>query len=698
MMDFHPSELFDTGIGLEDPEEDLTEAEALVGRMIEEALSWREEHLDPPLAKATDYYNAEPYGDEEEGRSKVVTSEVRDVVQAIMPSLMRVFFGSERVVEFKPYGPEDVAIAEQQTDYVNYIIQEDNPGFLTLYSVFKDALVRKMGIVKWWWEEKIEVDGSSHTGLLPEQVEMLMQDPSVDVEILGEIEDEEGGVTFDVDVTRTKDRGSVRIAAVPPEEFIFSPGTRSPEDARLMGHIRDMQADDLIAMGIDEDVIERNKGVTRRRVAGDELAEKRKIDRGSRHQMEDEQDDATRPVEFAEVYVRLDMDDDGIAELRKIQMVGDEIVTNEMVDERPFALFMPDPEPHTLVGLSLADYVMDIQRIKSHITRGMLDSLSMHLNPDTEVVEGQVNMKDVLNKEVGRIIRARAPGMMREVSTTFVGASALPVLEYMDSVKEDRTGISKAAAGLDADALQSSTKAAVAATISAAQQRTEMFARIFAETGMAAMMKGVLRLIVRHQDGPRMVRLRNEFVPVDPKHWDADMDVVVNVALGTGLVEEKLQMLAMVAEKQETHVAQGSPLVKLQHLRKTYARMVELAGFRNSDEFFEPFGEQEQAAFEQAQAQAEQKPDEVEALLQIEQAKIQARMQEKQMEMQFKVAQLELERERVARDLAIKEADVQRKANESLTDDMIDAARLEIEQGTQAINRLKTLADTRVGE
>jgi hypothetical protein len=327
----------------------------------------------------------------------------------------------------------------------------------------------------------------------------------------------------------------------------------------------------------------------------------------------------------------------------------------------------------------------------------VLDSLASTLDPATEVVENQINMKDVLSKERGRIIRARQPGMMREVAHTFVGAAALPVLQYLEGVKEDRTGISKAAAGLDADALQSSTKAAVAATINAAQQRVEMFARIFAETGMTDLMRIVLRLVVQHQDEERVVRLRNEFVRVDPRHWDAEMDVIVNVALGTGLVEEKLQMLAIIAEKQEQHVQMGSPLVSFTQLRSTYARMTELAGFRNSDEFFNPWGEEQEAKFQQAKAQS-QEPSEVQALLQIEMAKIQARQSEKQMELQVKIAELELERERIVRDVAIREAEVDVKRRAELSDAAIEAARLELDKSTSTLDALRTLSSTKVGE
>lgn len=678
----------------EDAVQDEEDLQSLIHRQLEEAIQWREEHLEPIQTLATEYYQAKPLGNEQEGRSAVVLTEVRDAVRAILPSLMRIFFGPEHVVEFRPEGPEDVEVAEQQTDAINYVVREENPGFLVMHSAFKDALVRRIGIFKWWWQEDYRVEESRHTGLTEQDIAVLTNNTDVDdVESVlvdeGQPEDPENGIMgrpalYDVTVRRTVKNGCAKIAAVPPEELVWSPNARSLADARMVAHVRDVYADDLAAMGVDKETIDTHAGkgsYWRNR----QLEDARRPDEGSGRTDEDESDASGRPVRFAEVYARIDTDGDGIAELHKIQVIGDaaEIVSDEIVDEIPFAILCPDPEPHTIVGNSVADYTMDLQRINSAIVRGVMDSLSMSLNPMTEVVDGEVNVGDILNPEVGRIVRVRRPGMMREIVTPFVGREALPILGLTQEIKENRLGISKAAAGLDADALQSSTKAAVAATLGAAQQNIELMARIFAETGVKDLFKGLLRLVVRHQDRVKMIRLRNKWVPVDPSHWNANLDVQVNVALGGGMPEDKMQFLAMIAEKQEQNLLQGSPLVSLVEYRNTLGRMTELAGFKNSDEFWRPFGQEEAEAMAQAQAQQPPEPTESEIFREVEMAKIQARLQEQQADLQAKleIARLndQRERERIARDFTIRQAELQAKAAKTVTDSQLQAARIQID-------------------
>lgn len=652
-------------------EEDKTETETLVGRMLDEAINFRAEELDDQQAKATDYYHGRAFGNEEEGRSQVVSTDVRDTVKAIMPSLLRVFFGPERVVEFKPRGPEDDATAAQQTDYVNYIVTEDNDGFLVFHSAFKDALVRKMGVIKWWWEDRTKVESEEFTGLDEASLLLLSADEDIEVEVINALdavlpEDKR----FDAVVKRTHRDGRIHIEAIPNEEFVFSPGARDLESAPLVAHVREVPASELVAMGVPEDVVEEVKG--RGREDG-ELRHARRFDE-SADEGEDEQDEATRPVRVADAYVWLDSDDDKIAELHKVIAVGDawKIVEDVVVEERPFALFCPNPEPHTLVGLSTADDVMDIQLIKSAILRAQLDSLAEAIDPSTEVVEGMVNMQDVLSTERGRVIRTRKPGMLRERVVPFVGKEAFPMLQYMDEKKENSTGISKAAAGLDADALQSATKAAVAATISAAQQQIEMIARIFAETGMKQLFRGLLRTVVRHQDHERLIRLRNEYVVIDPRYWDANMDVIVNVALGQGMTEEKLQMLGMILQDQKEQLSMGSPLVSFVEYRNTLKRFVELAGWKNADEFYRPWGPQEQQQFEQMQSQQQQQADPTMMLVQLEQQKLMLQAQQAQAELQLK-AQAEAmkddrERDKMAREFALKEFELELKHQAEIED------------------------------
>jgi hypothetical protein len=286
-----------------------------------------------------------------------------------------------------------------------------------------------------------------------------------------------------------------------------------------------------------------------------------------------------------------------------------------------------------------ADVTMDIQLIKSNVTRGILDSLSQSINPRTAIVEGQANIDDVLNNEVGAVIRMRAPGMVQPFNVPFVGQQAFPMLDYLDDIKQNRTGISKAAAGLDADALQSTTKAAVSATVNAAHQHIEMIARIFAETGLRRLFTGILKLVVENQDQPRMIRLRNQFIPMDPRSWDVNMDVIVNVGVGDGTLEERMAVLGNVAAKQEMiieRVGANNPVVSISQYTNTLAKMLELAGIKDTQSYFNRLPPDFQMPEE------EEKPTPEEMLAEVQRQSILA-------DIEKKAAELELERERMMR-------------------------------------------------
>jgi hypothetical protein len=359
------------------------------------------------------------------------------------------------------------------------------------------------------------------------------------------------------------------------------------------------------------------------------------------------QDD--KRVLYCEAYIRVDYDKDGISELRKICTIGPsyKMVMNEPCSHSPFAIFCPDPEPHALIGLSIFDMTADLQKIKSSIMRNMLDSLSLAIHPRVGVVEGQVNMDDVLNTEVGGVIRMRQAGAVQPFSIPFVGQAAFPMLGYLDEVRETRTGMSKASMGLDADALQSTTRAAVAATVSAAQQHLELIARIFSETGMRALFKGILKLVVENQDRARVVRLRNQWVPIDPRSWDANMDVEIDVALGGGTEEQKVAVLTAIAQKQEQILQTMGPqnqLVTPLQYRNTLVRIVQASGYKNADEFFS-----NPAMMPPPPQPPPPPPDPAMILAEVERQKIVADIQIKQAELELKRQQMLLEDDR-ARD------------------------------------------------
>ena len=531
-------------VGALEPMDDA-DLEALVGGELTDATSFIDAELSPVRARAIQYYRGEPFGNEEEGRSQVVSTDVRDTINGIIPSLMKVFFGSKKIVQFAPRNPEDVASAEQATDYINHIFQNDNNGFLICHSVFKDALRGALGIAKYVWEVKVEVKTEYFTGLDDAALTVLLSEPDVVGSAISSMDDPSyqppvdpmtGAPVVDpatglpppspqiysVELKRESKNGRVRIEAIPPEEFLIDRRARSVEDATLVAHRRMMRVSDLVALGYDKDEVEAQMGAYELDTNDEYLA---RNPYAQSYGPGGTQDD--KRVLYCEAYIRVDYDRDGISELRKICTIGPgyKMVMNEPCSHSPFALFCPDPEPHALIGLSMFDMTADLQKIKSAIMRNMLDSLSLAIHPRVGVVEGQVNMDDVLNTEVGGVIRMRQAGAVQPFAVPFVGQAAFPMLGYLDEVRENRTGMSKAAMGLEADALQSTTRAAVAATVSAAQQHLELIARIFAETGMRALFRGILKLVVENQDRARVVRLRNQWVPIDPRSWNADMDV-----------------------------------------------------------------------------------------------------------------------------------------------------------------------------
>ena len=669
---------------------DDAELQSIINGELTDAVSYIDSDISPIRAKGTEYYRGDPFGNEEDGRSQVVAMEVRDTVSAMMPSLMRVFFSSENVVEFMPRGPEDEAGAQQATDYANYVFSSDNNGFMQSYAIFKDALVRKCGIAKYWWEETAEVRIEDYSGLDDATVQMLMAedaevkvivsypDPAVSEAAIAEAQMQAAAVgampppmpmLHDVQIKRVLRDGRIRIMAVPPEELIIDRRARSFDEAGIIAHRQMLTVGELLQMGYDMDEIEPNISSTDLDTNDEYLARQPlSTTMGSNDSMNPMQ----RRLLYVEAYLRVDYDGDGLPELRKVCCMGSsyKMVRNLPASYIPFVDFPFDPEPHTspIEAMSVFDITHDIQEIKSQVLRNTLDSLAQSIHPRTAVVEGQVNIDDVLNNETGAVIRMRAPGMVQPLAQPFVGQAGYSMLEYMDQVKEDRTGMSKAAMGLNADALQSSTKAAVAATISASQSRLELTARIMAE-GMKKLFKGILFLLTTHQDKPRMVRLRNQWVQIDPRAWDASMDVSVNIGLGGGDVNDRLQTLTMISQMQKAIVDQyglANPLVTPQMYSRTLQKMVELSGFKDSSQYFN----QIPADFQIPQEPPKPTPEEV--LAQVQAESIQA-------DIQKKAAELELKRQQMMRD-----DDYRR--DQMAQDYLLKKYELELKYGTQISN------------
>jgi hypothetical protein len=592
------------------------------------------------------------------------------------------------VVEFTPQGPEDVQNAEQATDYVDFIFKRDNPGFKILHSAFKDALVRKCGIVKYWWDESVEVRAESFSMLDEQSMMMLTSDPDIEISAVREYpvpgtepQNEAQGIMtpppmmYDVEIKRRIKSGKVKIEALPPEEFLIDRRAKSIDEATFVGHRTMKTVSDLVAMGYDYDEMVEVAGNGNDFDNNDEYIARNPFAVIS---TSNNGDPSSKSVLYIEGYLKVDFDGDGIAEMRRICTVGtgNKVLRNEIVDDRQFADFCPDPEPHTFFGMCPADVVMDIQRIKSNVQRGILDSLAQSIHPRTAIVEGQANMDDVLNTEVGAVIRMRAPGMVQPFTTPFVGQAAFPMLDYLDDIKQTRTGISKAASGLDADALQSTTKAAVSATVNAAHQHIEMIARIFAETGLRKLFTGILKLVVENQDRARMVRLRNTFVPIDPRSWDSKMDVTVNVGVGDGTIEDRINILNQVAMRQEMLIEKtgpSNPVVSIPQYTNTLTKLLQLAGIKDSQNYFN----QLPADFKLPEPPAP-KPTPEETLAQVQAQAIQADIQKKAAELDLERQKMimsdDRERDRIEQDGILRRYELELKYGVQIQSAEIDAA------------------------
>ena len=706
---------------------DDTDVEALIGGLVDEAIDYIDLTEAPDRRQATDYYNGKPFGNEEAGRSQVVSMDLRDTVQLLLPQLIRTFFGSERVVSYVPRFEEDVQNAEQASDYVNAVVLgQDNPAFSTFMAVFKDALIRRVGIVRVDWETKESVEHEEFTGLDDMGLQSLMSDPDIEDSSVtsypdpdfkppppqpeqpqqqgpdGQMvspgsqpmqqQDLEVPQLHDVVIRRTHTEGNVIVEAIPCEEFLIDRRAKSLEDSTVVAHRRYLSVSELVQMGYDYDEMLDLSGTEDEFGVNQEFQDRHPLSAFSDH---GDAGEANKKVLYIEAYAKIEYaKDTGISELRRFCLAGSshKLLHHSPVSTIPFQLFNGFPEPHVWRGYSIADQTQDIQLIKSSILRSMLDSLAKSIHPDTIIQDGMVNIDDVLSQKLGKIIRVRGQGAVAELNKTFNGKEAFPMLEYIDRLKEDRTGMSRNSAGLDPGALQSTTKAAVSLAAQGAQSQVELLSRTFAETAFKPLFKKILKLLIRHQDKARMVRLRNEWVPIDPRSWDANMDVSVNVALGLGTNEERMAMLAGLAAKQEKILAEqgaDNPLVTNAQYYNTLKKMTELSGFKDTTNFWT-----DPATYQpKEKPPPEPSPDEIFAQAQAD--KIRADIELDKMKFSQSMEQMlkddDLSRDKLESDIDLKTKDMENKYQTVIDQTeiraMMDREREQIKATAQAQNQ-----------
>lgn len=662
---------------------DKREIENIVQYAMAQAVDFVESEITNDRIKAQRYFDGEVDIGYEDGRSKVVATKVRDTVRSVKPSIMRVFLSTAKPVEFIPRGPEDVAAAEQATQYIHYVFTK-NDGYRVLNDAIHDALIKKTGIVKAYWESWEDAEIYTYDNLTDQEYMLLASDDTVDIiehSVEMSMSMDEFGMEVEspvhaMKISKRTPNGKMRLDSVPPEEFFINAQARNIDDAYIVAHRTEMTVGELVEMGYDFEEVYGLDNLG----GGSDIHDAEVFERqgySSDDYDDQEQDASMRLVAVTEAYMKIDVDGTGVPVLHRLICGGTnyKLLDFEPWDEVPFAVFEVDPEPHTFFGRSIADLVMDDQDAATSILRGVLDNVAMTNNPRIGIVDGAVNIDDVLNNEIGAIVRMRQAGAIQDLSVPFAAGQTLSALTYVDQTVENKTGVSRASMGLDPDAMQSTTRAAVQNTIQQQAGQVEVMVRNLAD-GMKRLFGIMLRTAIKYTDEEQSMRVNGQFVQVDPRVWRTDMDIGINVGLGTGREEEKMMALQQAFQIQQQIYTTYGPfngMVSLTNIRNTLSDMLAAAGIRNSDRYFAPITpEIEQQLLQmqqQAQAQQAQGADPNQAFLQAEQMKAQAQMQSD-------MAKLQLEQQKLA-------MEDDRKRDQMDQDLLVDAAKVLGQYGTQ---------------
>lgn len=551
-------------------------------------------NLQEDRTDALDYYLGKPLGNEVDGRSQVVARPVWDTVEWLKPQLADIFCSGDELVSFMPRGPEDTKAAEQETDYVNYIITQHNNWFDIWYAWAHDAMIQKNGYVKVYWDDSDDITSEYYDDLTDDEYAILMQDPDIEVvehEEEEEVEMDAMGNTIvkrehSVRIERKSSRDVVKIDNIAPEHIRVDHNSRSLslQDPRVafVQHNEYKTLTELRNDGFDvpDDIADDGDSI------GDWEEDLRDDYTPFRDREGEQVDPAMRRVKVRETWIRYDFDGDGRAELRHVIVVGNTILHNEECSFIPVIALCPTPMPHQHYGLSVADAVMDLQRIQTALLRGALDNQYLANNGRYGINENNVNLDDMLDSRAGGVVRVN--GIPGENISSLVhptnGQIAIPMMEYVDRIAQKRTGVSDQTQGMNPDVLNNQAGAtANTMMLTAAQQRIKFIARVFAETGIKTLFQLVHQITLTHSRKSELVRLRGEWVPVDPRTWVKRNDLQISMTFGMGDRSSQVATLMQIGQLQAQAAQIGIATPK--NIYNTFARLIKTVGYKDQSEF-----------------------------------------------------------------------------------------------------------------
>tara|TARA_R100001443_G_scaffold115163_1_gene132308 strand:+ start:1083 stop:3080 length:1998 start_codon:yes stop_codon:yes gene_type:complete len=608
-----------------------------ISQEIQSSLGFYSSDLSTQRKEALKYYLGEPLGNEVEGRSSVVSQDILEVVESMLPSLMRMFTQSNKMVNFDPQQPEDVPYAEQITDYCNFIFNRDNEGFNILHSMFKTALLQKNGFCKVYWKKSKKQKKESYKHLDETQYQTLLIDDEIELLSVEEIS-EEDGTFYDVELRRTKEYGRCQIDPVPPEEILVSARAKTLKDCNFIAHRVAKTVSELIDMGFNKKDVE-SLPSSEEQVYNTEAIVRRSYDDPSMDLEISNIDSSQRVVQITECYMKVDMDGDGIAELRKIIVGGSGynnyiILENEEINKLPFAMCVAIPMPFRFFGLSMYDLLADVQMMSTTIMRNTLDNMYFQNNARTVVVDGQANLDDLLTSRAGGIVRVKSPNAVTPLQTPNFLNDGLSMMKKIDELKEKRSGVPNQLMGLNPDTINKShtTAQSVNQMMNSSTQRIELIARSFAD-GVRDIFENILAVVCEYQDQERIVKLRGEFIPMNPRQWTDHYDCTTQVGLGTGNQDQRLEVLQQVLNVQEKLIGMGGMgMVTPQTIYNTLENYLQNSGYKDASQFFNDPSQQP------PQQPQQEKPD---PALQLAAQDIEMRKQKAMADADFKNRKLE---------------------------------------------------------
>jgi len=726
------------------------ELKALVQTEMRQSLGYSSSRLSQARQKAEYYYLGLAVGDlsppEVDGRSSVVSTDVRDTIESMLPQLMLTFCGGDSIVEFEPQNPDDEARAKAATEFINYLFFKKNNGHKIAYVWMKDALLQKNGIVKVWWDTRFEEAKEEYKGLNQIELAQILDDPEIEVIAqqaypdeddakqrqqaveqinqqislqmqqapqanaqqpgqppgqsnmppanpqadpamqqlqaqLQQIQSQPPEMLYDITCKRVKTGGKIQIDNVPPEEFLIARNAKDIQTAKFVGHRVQRTVSELKSMGY--------KNVDN--ISGEDQGQAVNLERIERLSWNDENaylsdeatsaDDSQRKIWITEAYVRCDFDGDGISELRKVTVAGNELLDNEEVDFIPFVDITPVPLPHTFFGLSIADLAMESQKTKTSILRSQLDNLYLNVNGRYYAVEGQVNLDDLLTSRPGGVVRIKQPGAVGRLDQAQGNTGeAMGLLDYIQQDLENKTGWTRYSQGNDSDGLNQTAQGMNIIT-NKADMRLDLISRNFAE-GFTELFKLVLKLICQHQDKKAQVRLSNGWVDIDPREWRNQFDVSINVGIGLGNKDQKVNHLMALLAQQEKVFPLG--IANPQGIYQSSSELARLLGFKNGDKFFSDPAKNPPAPPPppdpaQMQMQAEQQKTHMQMQASKEKHMMDMQMRERELQQEAMLRERELQLE-AQKQQAQSQNDMQERQHKAQLDAQLAQQRMEFER------------------